>query len=302
MWQVLGVIIIAALLVGSAAFFAIIPREQIIRKRLSQILRPQDVPDEKDFTVKQKERVENLLQNAGQLIPSSRGQTSDTRKLLIRAGFRKPEAFSIFQGAKVILPGILIALAVVTRFYTIDPIAVFLALAVFGYLIPDFWLTSRIHGRQKRILLGLPDALDLLTVCVEAGLGLDQGLLRVADELVLVWPELSEELKLANIETRLGTTRADALRGLGERTGVEELRTTTAMLIQTDRFGTDLAQALRVHADTTRLRRRQRAEELAARASVKMVFPLVFFIFPAMFAVILGPALLIISNTFKTAF
>ena len=145
----------------------------------------------------------------------------------------------------------------------------------------------------------MPDALDLLTVCVEAGLGLDQGIYRVSQEIRLTCPELSDELKLMNMEARFGKSRADSMRDLGNRTGVEDIKTAMAMLIQTDRFGTDLARALRVHSDTMRVKRRQRAGEMAAKASVKMVPVLVFFIFPAMFAVILWPAVIALLRTFS---
>jgi tight adherence protein C len=138
----------------------------------------------------------------------------------------------------------------------------------------------------------LPDALDMLVICVEAGLGLDQSLLRVAQELRITHSELSEELQLVNMEMRVGKTRLDAMRELGRRTGVEDIKALVAMLIQTERFGTSIAQSLRVHSDDLRIKRRQRAEEISAKTSVKMVPALVLFIFPALMVVILGPAVI----------
>jgi tight adherence protein C len=161
-----------------------------------------------------------------------------------------------------------------------------------GYYLPRFGLKVKIRRRQEAIRLGLADALDLLVICVEAGLGLNQALARVAEEIMHACPPLSEELHLVNLEMRAGTSRPEALRHLSERTGVEDLQSLVAMLVQTDRFGTSIAQSLRVHSDTLRTKRRQRAEEAAAKTTIKLVFPLVLFIFPAMFVVILGPAIL----------
>jgi tight adherence protein C len=199
----------------------------------------------------------------------------------------------------MIFPIVLVALVYFTGFYKLNSILILALAFLIGYLLPDFWLTSRIRKRQAKIIAGMPDALDLLTVCVEAGLGLDQGIFRVSQEIQITCPELSEELKLMNMEARFGKGRADALRDLGARTGVDDIKTAVAMLIQTDRFGTDLAKSLRVHSETMRMKRRQRAEEKANKASVKMVPVLVFFIFPAMFVVILGPAVIQLIRTFN---
>jgi tight adherence protein C len=167
-----------------------------------------------------------------------------------------------------------------------------------GYMIPETWLLWRIRARQHRLRLSIPDGLDLLVVCVEAGLGLDQALMRVSDELQITHPVLSEELQLVNAEMRLGKARTDALRELGRRTGLDDIKSLVAMLVQTERFGTSIAQSLRVYSDDLRLKRRQRAEEAAAKISVKMVPVLVFFIFPALMVVILGPAVITIMRQF----
>jgi tight adherence protein C len=164
--------------------------------------------------------------------------------------------------------------------------------ALMGYVAPTFIVRSRIAKRQKQMQKALPDALDLLVVCVEAGLGLNQAMVRVAEEIVRVSPVLSEQVGLVNLEIRAGTPRDVAFRNLGDRTGVQDIKSLMAMLIQTDRFGTSIAQALRTHADTMRTKRRQRAEEAAAKTTIKLVFPLVLFIFPALFVIILGPALI----------
>jgi tight adherence protein C len=164
-------------------------------------------------------------------------------------------------------------------------------------MIPESWLTWRIRSRQHKLRRGLADGLDLLVICVEAGLGLDQALMRVSQELKVTHPELSEELQLVNIEMRVGKSRIEALRELARRTGLDDIQSLVAMLIQTERFGTSIAQSLRVHSDDLRTKRRQRAEELSAKTTVKMVPPLVFFIFPALMVVILGPAVITLMRT-----
>jgi Flp pilus assembly protein TadC len=162
--------------------------------------------------------------------------------------------------------------------------------AALGYLLPGMALARMAKKRQHTIRLSLPDALDLLVVSVEAGLGLDQALQRVGEELAFAHKDLSDELRLVNLELRAGKARPDALRNLADRTGVDDLSSLVAMLVQTDKFGTSVAQSLRVHSDTLRTKRRQRAEEAAAKTGVKMVFPLVFCIFPAIWVVTIGPA------------
>jgi tight adherence protein C len=163
-----------------------------------------------------------------------------------------------------------------------------------GALIPDVWLSRKGRNRKERIQLGIPDVLDLTVVCVEAGLGLDQALMRIGQELRTSHRDLSDELRLYNLEVNAGRNRADALRNLGARTDVDDLKSLTAVLIQTDRFGTSIAQSLRVFSESLRTKRRQRAEERAAKTTVKMVPVLVFFIFPSVFIVVLFPAVLAI--------
>ncbi|MBZ5641878.1 MAG: type II secretion system F family protein [Acidobacteriia bacterium] len=292
-WTSIGVVMLAALVVGVTFVFVVLPPTDVARERLTRLwLDAKSAVPKVSFRQVQKERAERVLQEAGKIMPTTSKDTSRTGFLMIRAGYRRPESIVALQGAKIVLPILLLALVYFTGFYRFNPIMILAMAVILGYLLPDFWLTSRIRKRQRQITKGFPDALDLLTVCVEAGLGLDQGLYRVGQDIYITCPELSDEMKLMNMEARLGKSRADAMRDMGTRTGVEDIQTAVAMLIQTDRFGTDLAKALRVHSDTMRMKRRQRAEEMAAKASVKMVPALVFFIFPAMFVVILGPAII----------
>jgi tight adherence protein C len=174
----------------------------------------------------------------------------------------------------------------------------FASVALLGYVIPDIWLMRRVRARQHRLRAAIPDGMDLLVICVEAGLGLDQALLRVSQELHRAHREFSDELQLVSTEMRLGKTRAEALRELGRRTGLEDLKGLVTMLIQTERFGTSVAQSLRVFSNDLRTKRRQRAEEMTAKISIKMVPVLVLFIFPALMVVVLGPAILTIMRQF----
>jgi len=226
---------------------------------------------------------------------------SPLRQQLIHAGYREPSAVAIYWGAKLMLTvGLGILGFLVLKTATGDTAKALLAGgwgAGLGWVGPSLHVRSRARARQKDIQRALADALDLMVVCVEAGLALNQALVRVADEIRHVSTVTSDELTLVNLEIRAGVPRDEAMRNLGDRTGVADLQSLVAMLIQTDRFGTSVAQALRVHSDTMRTKRRQRAEEAAAKTTIKLVFPLAFCIFPALFVVILGPALISIYRT-----
>jgi tight adherence protein C len=196
----------------------------------------------------------------------------------------------LFYGAKLSLALTLLLIFSAAGMLAFNPLLTILLSVLLGSMLPDIWLTLRGRGRKERIQLGIPDVLDLTVVSVEAGLGLDQALMRIGEELRSNHRDLSDELRLYNLEVNAGRNRADALRNLGGRTDVDDLKSLTAVLIQTDRFGTSIAQSLRVFSDSLRTKRRQRAEERAAKTTIKMVPVLVFFILPAMFIVVLGPA------------
>ena len=235
------------------------------------------------------ERLLKTLKRLGQAAPKPSREIGKLKERLIHSGYRGSEALTVFFGIRL---GMAILLFVLGTSPLIPKSSLLagLAGAAFGYLLPSMALGRMAQRRQHRIRLSLPDALDLLVVSVEAGLGLDQAIQRVAEELAFAHPELSDELRLINLELRAGKARAEALRNLAERTGVDDLSSLVTMLVQTDKFGTSVAQALRVHSDTLRTKRRQRAEELAAKTGAKMVFPLVFCIFPAIWVVTIGPA------------
>ncbi len=187
-----------------------------------------------------------------------------------------------------------LALAAVTGLLWTYFLLSLLGAIVIGMILPGLWLSWKIRGRKQRIEWGLPDFMDLSVVCVESGMGLDQTIQRVGREISLPHPDLGDELRLYGLEVNAGRTRAEALRNLAARTGVDELRSFAAVLIQADRFGTSVGQTLRVFADDLRIKRRQRAEEIAAKLAVKMVFPLILFVFPAILVVLAGPAILAI--------
>jgi len=234
----------------------------------------------------------------GKVFPSTPDQVAKADPRLGQAGFRRPEAAAALRAAKIILIVSFGAAVYLTGFYKHSPILAFLIAGVAGYLLPDLWLSRKVKARQQALRLALPDALDLIVICMEAGLGIDQALLYVGQELRLAHPELCEEFDLVNTEMHMGRTRLDALRSLSTRTGVDDIQALVATLIQTDRFGTSVSQSLRVHSGDLRTKRRQRAEEMAAKTTIKMLFPLVFFVFPALFVVIMGPAVIRMYHMF----
>jgi tight adherence protein C len=248
-----------------------------------------------------RERWEALLRELGERVEQRRRDNSQTRMRLVQAGFRGPNVVAMYWGIRIALPvGMAAFTAMLAPLVGSKILLVAFWPAAIGYILPSFYLGSRLKRRQAEIRLALPDALDALVVCVEAGLGLNAALVRVSDEIAHISRLLSDELALVNLEIRAGTPREEAMHNLAERTGVDDVRSLVAMLIQTERFGTSIAQALRVHADTLRTKRRQRAEEAAAKTAIKMLFPLVFFIFPAMFTVLLGPAFMQIADAFMS--
>jgi tight adherence protein C len=216
-------------------------------------------------------------------------EASALRSLFLKAGIRHPSAAAVFAVALPFLAFFVQAFAE-SGFLRFQVLLIMGVLALLGFYLPDFYLMLRIRLRKEKIVKGFPDALDLLVVCVEAGMGLDAAINRVAEEIQLSSQVISDEFKILNLELRAGKSRIDALRNLGIRTDVEDVRSFATLLIQTDRFGTSVAQALRVHSDSMRTRRYQKAEELAAKLPVKMMFPLIFFIFPAIFVIVVGPA------------
>ncbi len=246
-----------------------------------------------------RERMQQALDPLSRALPLSPADVSQTRLWLIQAGYRSPQHVTIYRGLRVLFAAI--GFVSVFLFTGFNSPLLLVGLTGFGFFIPRFLLKRKLKERQRRIRLGLPDGLDLTVICVEAGLSLDQAMMRVGQDLSTAHPELSAEFHLFDLETRAGKPRVEALRNLAERTGVDDIRSLVGTLIQTDRFGTSVAQALRVHSDSLRTERRQRAEEQAAKTTVKMIIPLVLFVMPSLIFVTVGPAVIQLLHIFLPA-
>ncbi len=246
-----------------------------------------------------------VLERISQSRPLSEERMRGLKLQLLQAGVARNDAVNVFLGAQIALSIFLglagMSLATAARKPAGMSILIIGMFALTGYMMPQVWLRSRISGRKKAIVRGLPDALDLMVVCVEAGLGLNAALLRVGEELRRHCPVVSEEFLMVTREMRAGISRQDALRHLAERNPVEDIQSFVAILIQTDRLGSSMAKTLRAQSYSLRIRRRQRAEEAAAKTSIKLLFPLVFFILPALFVVLLGPGLLQVIKVFSSS-
>jgi len=235
----------------------------------------------------------DMVARIGALLPSTGTAPQRTEKILVRAGYRHPHALRVLYGARLlgalILP--ILAAIIVSRLQSTSDtkLLAVAGAAIAGYMAPGWLVGMKAKRRQRRIRRGLPDALDLLVICVESGLGLDQAIMQAAKEMEIAHPDISLELAMVNLELRAGKRRAEALRNLADRTSVEELRKLVAVLIQADRFGTGIAQSLRTHSDYMRVQARQVAEEKAAKVGVKLVFPIFFCILPTLFVVTVGP-------------
>ncbi|MGA2755092.1 MAG: type II secretion system F family protein [Terracidiphilus sp.] len=270
-------------------------------ERISQVINPR--PKQKTLAETFQNTgssIGNVVKRFENLMPKSEKEVSVIRLRLMRAGYRNENAIKIFYGSKVLTPLLLAIIAAVSGLADLGPFFVYVLALGGGFLAPDFWLGKRITARQKKLQRGLPDVLDLLVICMEAGLSLDQATARSAEELSKSQPEICDELGVVVLEQRAGRARSEAWKNLAERTGVECLRNLVSMLVQTEQFGTSIAKMLRVHADTLRVQRVQTIEEMASKTSVKLVFPLVLFIFPALFLVTLGPAAIVMYESFSS--
>jgi tight adherence protein C len=240
-----------------------------------------------------------VVQQLARVVPKSQAEMSVVKQRLTRAGFRTESAVKMFYGAKVICPLLFCVGAIAAGFTEDSPFIAYVISLGLGFLFPDFWLGRRISLRQKQIKLGLPEVLDFLIICIEAGLSIDQATARTAQELKLSQPALSDELDIVVLEQRAGRARSDAWKQFAERSDVDSVKKLVAVLVQSEQLGTSIAKTLRVHSDTLRTQRRQEVEEKAAKTTIKLVFPLVFFIFPSLFLVVLGPEAILMAESFK---
>lgn len=239
---------------------------------------------------------ERVAEPINRIVPISAIEALKLQKKLLQAGYRSPEAATAFRAIQVTLlvaiPSLIVTLCFVFARSATDTLLFGMVGAAVGFYLPRYVLRRKIAGRQQRITWGLADAMDLLVVAVEAGLGLNAALNRVAEELKTLHPDMHTEIELVNLEIRVGRSREEALRNLAERTGIEDIRSFVALLIQADRYGSSIAKAVRIFADSLRTKRRQRAEQISQKAALKLLIPLTLFLFPVILMVVLGPALL----------
>ena len=260
--------------------------------------------DNESMGLSLKDKLHSLLTRLGEANkPSNESEVSAIREALVTAGYRHAQAPILFMGAKLLSGILVLGLAILLPAKLLGfpsvtaQLVIYVGAASAGYFLPMLWLRHAIGQRKGKLLDAFPDALDLMVVCVEAGLGLDAAISRVSSEIRFAHRELAEEFNLVSLELRTGLSRAEALKNLSRRIELEEVGSLVALLVQTDKFGTSIGQSLRVHSDAMRVNRQLRAEELAAKLPVKMLFPLVFFIFPSLFVVVIGPAAIKIART-----
>ena len=290
----------AFLLVGSAGLLLFYRQSMV--KRISTV-----VAQTQRATLAQTLRttgtsIGSMVKQFERVVPKSAAETSVVQQRLIRAGFRKDSALSFFYSSKLIVPLALCAVVFFTGVGKGNPLFLYVAAVGLGYLLPDFWLGRKIKSRQGEVRLALPDVLDMLVICVEAGLGLDQATSRTAQELWAAHPALCDEMNIVVLELGAGRARSDAWKHLSERCDVPSVRSLVSTLIQAEQYGTSVSKTLRTYSDVLRTQRIQQVEEMAAKTTVKLIFPLVLFIFPCLFLVTLGPAAIIMADAFKNLF
>ncbi len=290
----IGFFALLAGLIGTWGYLSYVKPARI-RQRLGEAAVEQEGPAELSAPKGPRTIVVTMVHRIGEKMPISPQETRLARRYLISAGYRSDSAIQAYYGFKIILTVVGLVAGLLVRGYIPNPvggIVILVAMTGGGFFLPNFMVERLISRRQERIRLSLPDALDLLVVCMEAGLGLDQAITAVARELRDTHPDIAEEFGLVTLEMRHGKRRMEALKNLADRTGEPETRKLVATMVQADRFGTGVGEALRTHSDFMRVRRRQEAEERAAKVGVKLVFPIFFFILPAMMIVAAGPGIL----------
>ena len=273
---------------------------QAMMQRISAVI--SDRQEKKGLAGKLESAQEQLgvvLEKIERVVPKSQSEVSVVQQRLIRAGFRRDGALKVFYASKLLVPLTFVVIVTVTGLAKQNAFVFYAAALGLGYLAPDFWLGRKIKFRQSEIRRTLPDVLDLLVVCLEAGLGMDQATARTTQELSGTHPIISDEMDVLVLEQRAGRPRADSWKNLADRTDVDVVRNLVSTIVQAEQFGTSIAKTLRTHSDSMRTQRIQHVEEMAAKTTIKLIFPLVFFIFPCLFLVTLGPAIIIMMDQFK---
>jgi tight adherence protein C len=290
---------LAAFLLISSLGALLFHRQNTLRRLSKVAARAVDASLLQSIAPTPRSRIEQLVKPFQKVVPRSSEDVTTLQKRLTRAGYREHKYVNIFYSSKALVPALLCILATVTQVYTYAPLFVYALAAGLGFMAPDFWLSNRISARKLKLRLGLPEALDLIVICVEAGLSMDKATMRTSEELRISQPAIADELNLVYLEQRAGRPRGEAWKHLGDRTDVDNIRSLASILIQADKFGTSIGKTLRAHSETLRTRRKQDAEEQAAKTTVKLVFPLVLFIFPSLFVVTLGPSMIIMFEGFS---
>ena len=299
-WAVVS--FVAVFLLLGSGLLLMFYREAMLQ-RISYVVNPRAEKPNLMGTIQQTgASLTELVGQFDRVLPKSKEEISVIEQRLIRAGYREHSAVQVFYGMKVITPILLCLLFLAAGLMSASPFFGWAVGLGGGFILPDFWLGRMIARRQKSIRRGLPDALDFMVICIEAGLSLDAAVGRTAEELAIPHPALSDELSIVVLETRAGRARSDAWRQFGERTAVDSVRVLATILIQSEQLGTSISKTLRVHADSLRVKRRQQIEEQAAKTTVKLVFPLVLCIFPSLFVVLLAPSVIVMMEAFSNSF
>lgn len=296
-------VFVSMALISGAIMYWYLFRRMIVKERLAKLAVSPSSYEEAPTLIAKPTRLGQFLSIFGAVLPQEGKGRPKYEKMLVSAGYRK-SGLIVFLGCKVLFALLfpilfMMVAAPAGKAFEPDMLLGTVALAIVGFLLPSLYVQNRSKKRKLVIFQTLPDILDLLTICVEAGMSIDAAMLRACHNPQFMGNPLAEEMKICAMETRAGKSRPQALRDMAERTDDDDLRAFVTMLIQTERFGTSLSQALRVHSDSLRVRRRQIAEEVASKTAVKMLFPLVFFIFPALLIVMLGPAIIKIGEIFR---
>jgi tight adherence protein C len=299
----ISIVVFAVLFLLIASGGLLLFYREAMLQRIAEVINPHAKPKTLLSSIQQSGfSIGGVVEHFDNVIPKSQAEVSVVKQRLIRAGYRKESTVKLFNGSKFVIPIALCIASLVSGVGAMSPFFVYAVCLGAGYLGPDFWLGRKIKKRQGKIRRGLPDVLDLLVICIEAGLSLDQGTVRTSEELAHAQPELCDELHVVVLEQRAGRPRQDTWKHLAERTDVDCVRNLVSMLIQAEQFGTSIGKTLRTHSDTLRTQRIQQVEEAAAKTTIKLIFPLVFFIFPSLFLVTLGPAIIIMMDSFKQMF
>jgi tight adherence protein C len=290
---------VAMFLVITSAGLLLFYRDSMMKRMSVVVSRTKTDSNEQNALQRAGSSLGEMVKRLDKVIPKTQAEVSVAQQRLIRAGYRGDSCLKLFYGSKLALPVALCAASLMSGLAAASPFIICVSALGVGYLAPDFWIGRRIAVRQTRLRRGLADMLDLLVICIEAGLSMDQATARTAQELRQSHPAISDEVGVVVLEQQAGCSRSDAWRHLSERTDVDSYKTLVSMIVQAETFGSSMSRMLRTHSEALRTQRVQAVEEMAAKTTIKLIFPLVLFIFPCLFLVTLGPVFILMSKSFK---